>query len=48
MKKALHNIDFRQRELIKKQMSELSPLFVTHCLDVIKASVKFHEYKLKI
>ena len=28
----------------KPKYPELSSLFATHCLDMIKASVKFHEY----
>ena len=28
----------------KPQMKELSSLFMTHCLNVMQAPVKFHEY----
>ena len=34
-----------QGEIIQKQkMHELSSLFMTHCLSVIHALVKFHEF----
>ena len=38
-------MQLRQGEIIQKQkMQELSSLFMTHCINVMHALVKFHEY----
>ena len=38
-------MELNQGEIIQKQkMQELSPLFMTHYINVMHALVKFHEY----
>ena len=38
-------MQLRQGKIIQKQkMQELSSLFMTHCINVMHALVKFHEY----
>ena len=38
-------MELSQAEIIQKpKMQELSSLFMTHCLSVMQALVKFHEY----
>ena len=38
-------MELNQREIIQKpKMQDLSSLFMTHCLIVMYAPVKFHEY----
>ena len=38
-------MELNQGEIIQKQkMQELSSLFMTHCINVMHALVKFHEY----
>ena len=38
-------MELSQAEIIQKpKMQELSSLFMTHCLNVMYAPVKFHEY----
>ena len=41
----VYYMEFSQGEIIKKtKMQVLSSLFMTHCLIVMYAPVKFHEY----
>ena len=38
-------MDLSQEEMIQKpKVQEFSSLFMTHCLNVMHAPVKFHEY----
>ena len=38
-------MELSQAEIIQKpKMQELSSLFMTHCLNVMHAPIKFHEY----
>ena len=38
-------MELSQGKIIQKQkMQELSSLFMTHCLNVMRAPLKFHEY----
>ena len=38
-------MELNQGEIIQKpKMQELSSLFMTHCINVMHALVKFHEY----
>ena len=41
----VYYMELNQGEIIQKaKMQELSSLFMTHCLNVLHAPVKFHEY----
>ena len=41
----VYYMELSQREIIQKpKMQELSSLFMTHCLNVMHALIKFHEY----